>query len=227
MQIACRVAERQWKRRQTCYGLLAMANDGTERPGGSGARAGRLYPRLLGPAWHELDPSIKQAHADVPVLHAEGTLQVSRAPGRVARWLLDLVGVPPAAADAHVRLTVCQRGPTEHWQRVIGGRALTTVQAEAPGRLLAERIGVLEFRFRLAVKRGDLLYRQERAAICLGPMRLPLPDWLAPQIAAREGPAGEPDLTRIEVRVTSAGGALFFSYRGTVRWPPLRTENSI
>jgi hypothetical protein len=197
--------------------------------------ASRLYPRLLGAAWDELDPAVQRVHTDDSLTHAEGLFQVSRAPGRLLGLILDLAGVPRASDRARVRLAVECRGPAEHWLRAFEGRPLTTVQtADADGRLV-ERAGVLEFRFRLAVKHGDLLFRQESLALCLGSWRLRLPHWLALQVAAREsavhlelaGPldhagqpdhAGPPDQTRVEVRVMLPGGGLLFSYRGTVRW---------
>jgi hypothetical protein len=124
-----------------------------------------------------------------------------------------------------VRLVVCQRGLAERWHRAFDGRSLVTDQFEAPGGRLAERIGILEFRFRLAVEQGALLFRQEGLAIWLGPLRLPLPDWLAIKIDAREGPAGAPgeagDRTTVDVRVTAPTGRLLFAYRGTVGWRPL------
>jgi hypothetical protein len=197
-----------------------MANDPAAPPPEPWSAPRRLYPRLLGTAWRELAQTLQRVHADASIVRAEGVFQVSRAPGRLAGLILDAVGVPRASDAAEVRLAVCQRGAAEHWHRIVGGRKLVTVQTEAPGGILAERIGVLEFRFRLAVADGDLLFRQEGLRLALGSLRLSLPTRLSPQIAAREGPTGDPDRTRVEVRVTSPSGSLFFSYRGTVRWSP-------
>jgi len=180
--------------------------------------AGRLYPRLLGISWDDLDPAVQRVHADKPLTHADGLFQVSRAPGRLLGLILDVARVPRASGGARVRLAVVCRGPAEHWRRVFDGRPLETVQTAGRDGLLVERIGILEFRFRLAVKHGDLLFRQQRLIACLGPLRVRLPHWLAFQVAAREGPSGEPDLTKIEVRVMTPGGNPLFSYRGTVRW---------
>jgi hypothetical protein len=197
--------------------------------------ASRLYPGLLGAAWDELDPAVQRVHTDASLTHAEGIFQVSRTPGRLIGLILDLARVPRASDRARVRLAVECRGSAEHWLRVFDGRPLATVQtADADGRLI-ERAGILEFRFRLAVKHGDLLFRQESLALCLGWWRLRLPYWLALQVAAREGAvpqeragqpdrtgqpdrAGQPDQTKVEVRVMLPGGGLLFSYRGTVRW---------
>jgi hypothetical protein len=191
--------------------------------------ASRLYPRLLGASWDDLDPVLQRVHTDNSLTHAEGIFQVSRAPGRLLGQILDLAGVPRASDRARVRLAVECRGLAEHWLRTFEGRPLTTIQiADADGRLV-ERAGLLEFRFRLAVKHGELLFRQESLALCLGAWRLRLPHWLAVQVAAREGAvlqetaeqpdrAGQPDRTKVEVRVMLPSGGLLFSYRGTVRW---------
>jgi hypothetical protein len=185
----------------------------------------RLYPRLLGAAWDRLPPAVQRVHTDDALTHAEGVLQVSRAPGRLTGLLLDAARVPPASRAARVRLTVehltsGHTGPAERWCRVFERCRLVTVQTEAPGGLLAERIGLLEFRFRLAVKDGAILFRQQRLVVCLGPVRLPLPHRLAPQIAGREAAADDGERTKVEVRVTTPGGSLLFSYHGAVRWTP-------
>jgi hypothetical protein len=170
---------------------------------------------------------VQRVHACDEVTRAEGDFQVSRAPGRLLGLLLDVAGVPRSSDHARLRLIVETVGAGERWSRAFDGLPLVTLQCEAPVGLLAERIGPLEFRLRLAAKDGDLLFRQERVAVCLGRWRLPVPHWLAPQIAGREGAAGqsgEPDQTKVEVRVMAPGGGLLFSYRGTVHWDARETS---
>jgi Domain of unknown function (DUF4166) len=182
----------------------------------------RLYPTLLGPAWSALDPVVQRVHSDAALTHARGVFQVSRAPGRLTGRIFDAANVPPSSSAAEVRLAICHRGLVERWHRAFGGRPLVTLQSEAPGGLLAERIGVLEFRFRLIVKDGALLYRQAGCIIRLGALRVALPDWLSIRVAGREGPTGAGDgsspRTAVDVRVTTPGGRLLFAYRGTVHW---------
>ncbi len=186
-----------------------LANDGAGH---------RLYLRLLGAAWDELDPAVQRVHTDDTLTHAEGIFPVSRAPGRLLGLVLDAARVPRASGAAGVRLAVACHGPAEHWCRAFEGRPLETVQSLGPGGLVVERVGALEFRFRLAVQQGDLLFRQKSLTVRLGPLWVRLPHWLAIQIAARESAAGQPDQTKVEVRVMTPGGGLLFSYRGTVRW---------
>lgn len=180
--------------------------------------APRLYPGLLGAAWDELHPALQRVHANHALTHAEGLFQVSRAPGRLLGLLLDLAQVPRAADSTRVQLALEHRGAAEHWRRVFEGRPLVTVQTAGADGLLIERMGLLEFRLRLAVKHGELLFRQQSLAIRLGSLRVRLPHWLAIQVAAREAPASQPDRTKVEVRVMTPTGSPLFSYRGTVCW---------
>ena len=66
----------------------------------------------------------------------------------------------------------------------------TRVRTEAGGSELAERIGVLEFRFRLEAVAGSLVFRQREAALLWGSVRLPLPASCVPRVDAREDAAG-------------------------------------
>ena len=176
-----------------------------------------LYPRLLGRAWWDLDPAIRRAHPAGAIVRAEGILCVRHGTGLLRRLLLVAAGVPPPAERVSVQLVVSRRGRVERWQRTFGARRLATCQSEAGG-LLVERAGPLEIRFRLTVRDGSLLYRQVGLALCLGPLRLPLPRWLALHIAGREGPTGDPDRTSLTVEVAGPRGGLLFSYHGSVRW---------
>nr|MBA2448629.1 DUF4166 domain-containing protein [Chloroflexota bacterium] len=122
------------------------------------------------------------------------------------------------AEAAEVRLLVDRRGSVERWHRIIGGVPLVTVQRATPGGLLAERLGPLELRFRLAAVGAALVYRQVGLVVRLGTFCLRLPWWISPRVAAREGPADGPSRTRVAVEVTAPTGGLLFSYEGNVQW---------
>ena len=199
-----------------------MLDDAPTPPSFSPGPPLRLYPKLLGAAWEALDPAVQRVHTDDALTHAEGIFQVSRAPGWLLGRIFDVAQVPRASQTAQVRLAVSHRGLVERWHRTFGGLPLVTFQFEAPGGLLGERIGLFEFWSSLVVKQGTLLYRQERSALRLGRIRIPLPEWLSIKVAGREGPAdaGNHSIphTRVDVRVTAPGGGLLFAYRGTVHW---------
>jgi hypothetical protein len=182
----------------------------------------RLYPRLLGPAWASLHPTVQRVHTVPGEVRAHAQFEVRRPPGRLLGLLLDLAAVPAAVADTAVELAVVERatphGPRERWRRVFGGRPLVTLQQEAPGGLLSERAGPLEFRFRLRVEYGAMLFEQQGCWFRLGTMQLRLPRWLALSVWCREGAMDRADQTSVYVKVTAPSGGLLFSYQGTVTW---------
>jgi hypothetical protein len=190
----------------------------------------RLYPRLLGADWASLHPYVQRAHTHPGSGRAQARFVVTRAPGRLLGLLLDLARVPAAADDVQVQLVVVERmgpdGPQERWHRVFGGKPLVTQQAEArnsPGRpsgLLGERIGPLEFRFRLLADASDgsLLFDQQGCWLRVGPLALRLPHRLSPAIWCRESATGNLEQTCVFVKVTLPRGGPLFSYRGTVTW---------
>ena len=199
-----------------------MPDDALPLPTDPPRRPERLYPGLLGAAWRSLDPAVRRVHAAPGPIVGSGTFRVSRAPGRLMGLILNLARVPSVSDAAQVRVAIDRRGPVERSQRALAGLSLVTLQSEAPGGLLAEQMGILEFRFRLAVDAGALQFCQEGFAVRLGRLRLPLPNWLSLRVAGREGPADGPDgagdQTTVDVPVTGPAGGLLFAHRGTVRW---------
>ena len=79
---------------------------------------------------------------------------------------------------------------------------------------------MLELRFHLDPSDGSLVYRQCDAALVAGPIRVRLPERLAPQIVAREDPS-DVHRTRISVRVTLPAVGLLIAYDGTVDFEEL------
>lgn len=100
-----------------------------------------------------------------------------------------------------VRLVVSARGDGEEWRRTFAGRPLVSMQARRSDGLLAERMGIVEMRFRLEVVGGALSYQTTGTALCLGPLRVPLPRWLSPRITAWERAAGDGDQVQVSVEV--------------------------
>jgi hypothetical protein len=129
-------------------------------------------------------------------------------------WLLRL---PRASDAADTRLVVTSCANGERWRRTFDGRRLDTRQYLVGDSVLAERIGILEFRFRLEVSAGNLLYRQIEAAFLCGPVRVRLPAACAPRIEARETPAGAREV-RIHVGVTLPFLGSLITYDGTMNF---------
>lgn len=133
------------------------------------------------------------------MVRARGVLRVTHGPGHAARLLARVMRLPEAGEAVDTRLVVTPIDGGERWMRTFGTRAMNTRQYPAGGGDVAERIGLLEIRFRIERSDGGTCYRQLAAALVLGPARVPLPRWCAPRVAAREDPAGD---RRIRITVS-------------------------
>jgi hypothetical protein len=176
-----------------------------------------LYPRLLGSDWSRLDETVRRFHVESTSVQASGSFQIRHGNSMMAKWLLWLLGMPSAGEAVPAELVVCAREGGEIWRRTFAGRRLTTTQFPFAGDLLAERLGAVELRFRLEVAAGALVYRQMTAALRIGPLTVPLPRWLRPQVDAREEPAQPPDQAHVIVQVLVPLVGLLIHYEGTIK----------
>ena len=156
-----------------------------------------LYPRLVGPAWHELPEALRRMHGGAGA-HGAGFFEVRWSSNPLARLVARLGGLPRPGERVRVELRVEADARGETWRRSFDGRPLVTRQWAQDG-LLVERVPGLELYFALEVRAGTLLFIQRRAVLRLGPLRLPLPSSLAPSVAARV--SGEPAGMRVEVEL--------------------------
>src|SRR5262249_60267975 len=101
------------------------------------------------------------------------------------------------------------------WHRTFAGRPLVSYQPARPDGLLAERMGAQELRFRLSAVDGGLVYQSVSAALCLGPLRLPLPHGSTPWVSAWEKPgdAAHAVNVHVEVRLPLVGTLLVYEGR--------------
>ena len=174
-----------------------------------------LYARLLGSSWPQLADPVRVIHGTDATVRARGQLRVTHGRGQLARLVARLLRLPRATDAADTRLVITAGADGEAWLRTFGDRRLDTRQYEAGGSELAERIGVLEFRFRLEAVAGSLLFRQREAALLLGSIRLPLPASCVPRVDAREDAAGA-DRVVVHVCVTCPVLGPILTYDGTV-----------
>lgn len=177
--------------------------------------AAGLYHLVLGAAWDELDESVRRFHAEGVVTEATGTFRVAHG-NAAARLLAWLAGLPPAAESVDMRLLVTPTAHAEEWRRSFAGWPLVSTQWRVADGVLAERMGLVQFHFRLEAMAGALLYHTKRVVFRLGPIGIPLLSWFAPRVTASEKPAGTVDKihTRVEVRLPIIG--LLVSYEGVV-----------
>jgi hypothetical protein len=173
-----------------------------------------LYMRILGDSWARLGAPVRALHATSSILRARGRLRIEHG-HYLARFVAWLLRLPPPAAAAETRLTVTARGDGEQWQRTFAGRRLDTRQYASSECELAERFGMLEFRFRLDVSDGRLVYVQREAAFLFGRARLRIPAAWAPRVEAREEPAGAARVN-VEVHVSLPGVGRLIAYDGLI-----------
>jgi len=111
-------------------------------------------------------------------------------------------------------LEVSRRDGGECWLRTMGAKRVVTVQKEGHKGILVERLGILEFRFRLVACPESLSYCQESFGFRLGPLHLPVPHWMAPQVKAQEKPSTDGNLSAVSVTIRAPLAGLVVKYFG-------------
>ena len=174
-----------------------------------------LYVRVMGDSWVQVAEPVRLAHSTRSITRACGHLRIQHGPHYLARVLARMLGLPRPDVAAETQLTVTASPDGERWQRTFNGRGFTTRQYASNECGVAERYGVLEFRFRLEAPGGSLLYLQREAALMAGAVRLRLPGGLAPLVEAREDPAGL-NRVNVDVRVILPWIGLLIAYGGII-----------
>jgi len=144
-----------------------------------------LYHRVLGDAWSRVDPAVRSLHLNNKSKTITGKLTIEQGGGWLGRIFVRIIGLPKARKDCEVRLVKTAIGDGEKWERNFGEDKLVTVQQSAPEGIW-ERIGVWEMLLRITVDNGALVHVQRRTRLCLGPVRMPWPEWMGPRGTARE-----------------------------------------
>lgn len=178
--------------------------------------SGGLYQRLLGAAWNELAAPVRRLHSAQGSVARVGLFRVRWGEGRLARFLARLGRLPTAGEAVSTRLEITTDSERETWRRDFAGTQVVTCQRESPAGVLAERFGLLEFRFRLCVIDHALCFHQVGVVLCLGHLAVPLPRWLAPQIAARAWAKKNSATVQVAVRVDFPLAGLLVAYEGSM-----------
>ena len=163
----------------------------------------------------QLAEPVRFAHTTGSTVCARGRLRIAHGRGYVARLVAAVLRLPRASGAAETRLVVTSSGDVEHWRRTFDDRCLDTRQYPTGECELGERIGVIEFRFRLDTSEGSLVFRQVDAAVVFGSIRVRIPRAWAPRVEAREDPAGARQI-RIQVCVLLPGVGPVLTYDGVV-----------
>ncbi|HZJ15664.1 MAG TPA: DUF4166 domain-containing protein [Chthoniobacteraceae bacterium] len=152
---------------------------------------------LPGEICAQLAEPLQRAHCtDVEF---RGAFRVEHGRGWLARLLARLSRLPSAGANIETHLLITADGPHTHWRRSFAGRTFCTTQWFDGSSCVVERWGPIQLRFRLIVREDELRYEQAGAALHVGPLRMPLPRWLAPRVEASEWPL---ECKRVGVRVS-------------------------
>ena len=173
-----------------------------------------LYLRIMGTSWNQLAAPLQSLHSASSTVCARGQLRIEHGRHPGVRLLARLLRLPHPSAAADTSLVITARADGEHWERTFSDCRFATRQYKWQDEL-AERYGVLQFRFRLRVAGGSLVYVQRQAAVVCGRVRLPIPTPWAPRVDAREEPAGSRHI-HLEVRVELPGVGLLISYAGLI-----------
>jgi Domain of unknown function (DUF4166) len=175
-----------------------------------------LYPRLVGAQWAHLGEPVQRLHAGTSELRGAGKFTIRHGERAWSRLLARLLRFPRAGNDVPVKLVVTPTGGGERWHRTFGPSSLISEQNADSRGLMVERMGPTDVSYHLEVAGGALYYRQAGTALRLGPIRLPLPRWLAPHIVARESAMADEKSTQVSVKVTLPLIGLLISYKGYV-----------
>jgi Domain of unknown function (DUF4166) len=175
-----------------------------------------LYPRLLRDEWAALPAALQAAHFTGQRIRLRGSFEVDVENTWLTRILRKIFGLPATSGTAPATLEIAGGPEGELWSRKIGAWKLSSLQSARDGRL-RERIGFLEFEFRIVRDGQRLCYTQQKVWMHFLRLSLPLPRFLAPQVSAVEAEAQAPFCSEIAVRLRAPGGRLLFSYAGKLR----------
>ena len=143
---------------------------------------GRVFARLLGPAFADLPGAVRRFH-EADDAQYMGTALARGVDHAIARLVRRLFGFPRPGDQVLVWIHVQRQGDCERWSRRFGDRAFASqFRCDDTGTLLGERFGPFRFHFALDTGDGRMHWRFVRWS--LGP--LPLPRLLGPRIESWE-----------------------------------------
>ncbi len=166
-----------------------------------------LYRRVMGEAFDELPPAVRQMHEVNGSAGAAGNGSVCVGTSLWARLLCRLMRFPPTNAYP-VHVAFAERDGVETWTRDFGGYRFSS-ELRQRGGLLCERFGPLSFRFDLNVDERGLSMRL-RGWTLLG---IPLPLFAGPKIDAHESEEEGGFCFTVAVAVPGIGPVISYSGR--------------
>jgi hypothetical protein len=171
-----------------------------------------LFARILGGAFESLPSCVIALHRRQGVQTYRGEVEVERGRNVLARFLAWLTDLPPARKGP-IEVEIIAEGGREQWTRRVGPHAMRS-RLWADDDILCERLGAVEFGFRLVVESGELIWRTARVR-AFGFIPLPA-SWFA-GVGARESAVGGATVDqryRFDVRAAMPVIGLLVHYRG-------------
>jgi hypothetical protein len=139
-----------------------------------------------------------------------GRAKIMRGHSLLSRFAGRIVGLPRAASDATVRVSVERNvDGTERWTRIFDGKAFHSIMNRGPDDSFWERFGWLNFKLKLRVEDGRLIYPITAARL----WGIPVPRVLLPTTDAFET-TDDHGRFMFDVRITLPIGGLLVHYRG-------------
>lgn len=141
-----------------------------------------VFRKILGSAWQQLPNEIRELHDTRQPRRFAGRASVIRGRSVVARIIGRIAGIPPAASDIPLQVTMTpnESHGKERWTRDFGGHKFSSVMSAGKGRfskLICENFGPVRIAMAAVFKDGRLHY-VHRGWTFFG---IPLPRILAPQ----------------------------------------------
>jgi Domain of unknown function (DUF4166) len=166
-----------------------------------------LFKDILRGAFDQLPQCVSALHRRQGTQTYRGEVDVDRGRNALARFCAWATALPPAG-KAPIEVEIVAEGGREQWTRRVRGHAMRS-RLWADGELLCERLGAVEFGFRLAVENGGIVWRVQTVRV-LG--LLPLPRaWFSDVLCRESGVGGR---YRFDVRAALPIIGLLVHYRG-------------
>ncbi len=171
-----------------------------------------LFRTAFGGSWEQLPKVTRQLHEVQGRVCFEGSAQVERGQGWIARLVALFFGFPQTQENCPVRVTKTRTDKAEVWERDFGGHVMRSRCELAPsaGRF-RERFGAFLFEMDLKVEDG-VVHMPVRRAWCLG---VPLPKFLLPLSETRE--FEQNGTFQFDVALYAPTGGLMVRYRGSLK----------
>jgi hypothetical protein len=173
----------------------------------------RLFPLVfaetLGPAFHQLQPALRDLHTVIDVRHWRGEADIENGSGPMARLIRVLMGFPAEGHRVPVSVRMERREGCELWERRFASRSLRSRLSPGGRGILHETFGPLSFDIALRVEAGRLAYPVV-AGRCCG---ISMPRMLLPVSRTAESVDAEGRAV-FDVEVSLPGLGRVVHYRG-------------